>query len=43
MRYSDALRIGQKQKQIMDAVMNQPRIENNWQHLNFEEIVNKLA
>ena len=43
MRYSDALRIGQKQKQIMDAVMMQPDIENNWQHLNFEEILNKLA
>lgn len=42
MRYSDAMRIGQKQKKIMDEVMNQPGIEKNWQSLDFEKIVNKL-
>lgn len=42
-RYSEALRIGKKQKQIMDEVMKQPGIEDNWQELNFVQIVNKLA
>lgn len=42
MRYSDALRTGRKQKQIMDEVMKQPGIENNWQQLDFEGIVQKL-
>ena len=41
-RYSDALRIGRKQKQIMDEVMKQPGIENNWQSLDFRAIVNQL-
>ncbi len=41
-RYSDALAIGQKQKKIMDGVMQTSDIENNWEHLNFEGIVNKL-
>jgi kynurenine 3-monooxygenase len=40
--YADALRIGQRQKQIMDMVMLTPDIESAWQHLNFEEIVDKL-
>jgi len=43
MRYSDALRIGQKQKQIMDVVMQQPGIESNWQKLDFNKIVNQLV
>lgn len=42
MRYSDALRIGKKQKQIMDEVMKQPGIESNWQQLDFQGIANKL-
>lgn len=42
MRYSDALRAGQKQKQIMDEVMKQPGLESNWQQLDFKSIVNKL-
>ncbi len=42
MRYSDALRTGQKQKLIMDEVMKQPGIENNWQFLDFGAIVNRL-
>lgn len=43
MRYSDALRIGRKQKQIMDMVMNQSDIENNWQQLDFKSIADKLT
>lgn len=42
MRYSEALRTGQKQKQIMDEVMKQPGIETNWQQLDFEAIVRKM-
>lgn len=41
-RYSDAYRIGQKQKMIMDEVMSREDIAGNWQQLNFEEIVNRL-
>lgn len=41
-RYSDARRTGQKQKVIMDEVMRQPGIEQNWQQLNFEKIVSQL-
>lgn len=42
MRYSDALRIGQKQKQIMDEVMKTPDLANTWQSLDFKSIVNQL-
>lgn len=42
MRYSDALRTGQKQKLIMDEVMKTPNLEHTWQHLNFPAIVNQL-
>ncbi|MBN8652865.1 MAG: FAD-dependent monooxygenase [Cytophagales bacterium] len=42
MRYSDALRIGQKQKQIMDTVMKTSNLENTWQSLDFGAIVNQL-
>jgi kynurenine 3-monooxygenase len=41
-RYSDALAIGQKQKKIMDEVMQQINIETTWEQLDFEGIVNKL-
>ncbi len=41
-RYSDALTTGQKQKGIMDEVMQTPNVENEWEHLNFGEIVDKL-
>jgi kynurenine 3-monooxygenase len=41
-RYSDALAIGEKQKQIMDEVMARPNIENTWESLNFDEIVGRL-
>jgi kynurenine 3-monooxygenase len=42
MRYSDALRIGRKQKAIMDEVMKTPNLENTWLSLDFNAIVNKL-
>lgn len=42
MRYSDALRIGTRQKEIMAAVLKKPGIESNWQQLDFESIVNQL-
>jgi kynurenine 3-monooxygenase len=38
-RYSQAYALGQKQKQIMDCVMAQPRIANEWEKLNFKEII----
>jgi kynurenine 3-monooxygenase len=41
-RYSEAYAMGLKQKKIMDEVMNTPGIENNWESLNFAEIVGKL-
>lgn len=41
-RYSDALAIGRRQKKIMDDVMQTNDIENTWERLNFEAIVNKL-
>lgn len=41
-RYSTALLVGQRQKQIMDEVMKLPGINNHWQQLNFEEIVARL-
>lgn len=43
MRYSDALRTGQKQKRIMDEVMKTPNLEHSWQQLNFQAIVNQLT
>lgn len=42
MRYSEAYRIGQQQKKIMDEVMQTQNLEATWESLNFEEIVNKL-
>jgi kynurenine 3-monooxygenase len=42
LRYSDAYRIGQHQKKIMDEVMKTPNLDSNWSSLNFEEIANKL-
>jgi kynurenine 3-monooxygenase len=42
MPYSAAYETGQKQKKIMDEVMNQPDLETNWEKLDFEGIVNKL-
>ena len=42
MRYSDAYRVGQRQKKIMDEVMSTPDIESKWSSLDFEEIINRL-
>lgn len=42
MRYSDALRTGQKQKLIMDEVMKTPDLANTWQSLDFKAIVMQL-
>lgn len=41
-RYSDAYNTGQKQKKIMDDVMAQINIEQTWESLNFNEIVERL-
>jgi kynurenine 3-monooxygenase len=41
-RYSEALRIGMKQKEIMDRVMAMPGIETNWMELDFGEIASQL-
>ncbi len=41
-RYSEAYTTGQKQKRIMDEVMKMPNIENTWQGLDFEAIVNQV-
>jgi kynurenine 3-monooxygenase len=40
--YSQAHNTGQKQKKIMDSVMANPRIAEQWQDLDFENIVNQL-
>jgi len=41
-RYSDAYTIGQKQKRIMDEVMQSDEIKSNWHTLDFEKIVLQL-
>lgn len=41
-RYSDAYRIGQLQKNVMDEVMLTPNLETTWQQLDFAKIVSKL-
>jgi kynurenine 3-monooxygenase len=41
-RYSDALNVGKKQKQVMDEVMQTSNIETTWEQLDFASIVNKL-
>ena len=41
-RYSEALEIGLKQQGIMNEVLAQEGIEENWESLNFENIVNQL-
>lgn len=43
MRYSDALSIGRRQKEIMDKVMETPSIDSVWPTLNFKEIVGQLT
>jgi len=41
-RYSDAFATGQKQKRVMDEVMQRINIETTWEQLDFENIVGKL-
>lgn len=41
-RYSEAQRIGAKQKAIMDKVMKTQDIESTWEHLDFEQLVRNL-
>lgn len=40
--YANALAMGKKQEAIMDKVMARENIRENWQHLDFEEIVQNL-
>lgn len=42
-RYSDAYKIGKKQKMIMDEVMNIAEIASNWENLDLKEIAEKLV
>ena len=41
-RYSEAYRVGKKQQEIMDDVMKTPGIAEQWQTLNFKEILDRL-
>ena len=42
-RYSEAQRLGAKQRVIMDKVMRTKDVESNWEDLDFEQLVQKLA
>jgi kynurenine 3-monooxygenase len=39
--YSEALRLGKIQNEIMEKVMKKPNIENEWQLLDFQAIINE--
>ncbi|GAB5524962.1 MAG: NAD(P)/FAD-dependent oxidoreductase [Roseivirga sp.] len=41
-RYSEAWALGRKQQAIMDKVLEQPGIEEHWEDLDFEGIINEL-
>lgn len=41
-RYSEAWALGRKQQSIMNRVLDQPGIEENWEGLDFEAIVNQV-
>lgn len=41
-RYSEAWALGRKQQAIMDKVLEQPGVEENWERLDFEGIINEL-
>ncbi|RKQ51214.1 kynurenine 3-monooxygenase [Roseivirga pacifica] len=43
LRYSEAHAIGKKQQAIMDEVLKQPSVANNWEQLDFEALVEKLG
>lgn len=42
-RYSNAYAIGQKQRAIMDQIMQIPDIENSWERLDFAAIADQLT
>lgn len=42
-RYSEALKTGLKQQQIMDKVMGRPGIETTWQALDFQQLVRQIG
>ena len=42
MRYSDAIRIGDRQKEIMDEVMQRDGILENWESVDLNQIVSQL-
>ncbi|MEM7108164.1 MAG: NAD(P)/FAD-dependent oxidoreductase [Bacteroidota bacterium] len=42
LRYSEALKKGQIQKRIMDEIMADPEINNNWESLDLSKVVNQL-
>ena len=42
-RYSEALEMGNKQRAIMDEVMQQPGIERSWEEIDFEGILDQLG
>lgn len=41
-RYSEAWALGRKQQAIMDKVLDQPGVEENWEGLDFAAIVNQV-
>lgn len=41
--YANAMVVGKRQETIMDEVMARENIKNTWQHLDFDEIVQKLT
>jgi kynurenine 3-monooxygenase len=41
-RYSDALKTGLKQQQVMDKVMKTPSIETTWPSLDFQSLVRQI-
>jgi len=41
-RYSEAYALGQKQKRIMDEVMQRPDIAATWQTLDFQQLVRRM-
>lgn len=41
-RYSEAIAKGKRQQEIMDKVLNQPGIEENWESMDLGEIVEQL-
>ncbi|OQP67535.1 FAD-dependent oxidoreductase [Niastella populi] len=41
-RYSEAFRMGQKQKKIMEEVMKRPGIETTWESMDFENLIWKM-